>query len=178
MRLPIFLAVWTVFAAIASPGFAGVGRCAWEHLPQDERDRAIAPVAIPADSEHFADTFAEAISPASIDAALSACGVPADQHEAGMTSLDNYATRRWSEHWLFLYEPHVTPRQLDSAWSQVETEVKQRLAREADSSTPELRADLNMTEAQFIAALNLGSVVSNSEETALRVYILSRALGE
>ncbi len=178
MRFPIFFAVTAVSAAIASPGFAGVGRCAWEHIPQGERDRAIAPVAIPADSEHFADTFADAISPASMDAALGACGVPADGLEAGRTSLENYATRRWSEHWLFLYEPHVTPPQLDAAWGQVETQVKQRLARENDQSTPDLRADLGWAEAQVTAALHLGGAPSDSARTALRIYILSRSAGE
>jgi hypothetical protein len=183
MRLALILAASAgLLAAVATPAAAAdVGRCVWEHIPRDERDHAIAPVAIPADRDTYPDAFSAAISDASENAALTACGVAADQHDAADAAFEVYAWRVWAEHRLFLYEPHIAPRRLDDAWNALGAELKQRIGREAaydlktGAPSPGLEADLNEAKAQVRAFLNLPGLISEDADIALRTDILMRA---
>jgi hypothetical protein len=179
----ILAASATLFAALAAPAAAGVGQCVWEHIPAGERGQAITPAGMPTDtgtstdSAHFAEAFFAAVDDATVEAAISACGVPANQHDAAWTALGNYAHRIWAEQRLFRYPPHIWTRQLESAWNALDAGVKLSIAHDATDPS-KLAADLDTAQGAFMASLQLVSLVSDDEGVALRAYIQARASGE
>ncbi len=169
-------AVWLA----ATPGFAGVGQCIWQHLPQAERDRAIAPGSV---SLTFQQTMAgldSAIPIADELAAMRNCGV-AEKDRNGAAASDafsGYVGQHWAEHWLFLYDIHHPSQQkLDSAWGAVDPAVAARIAAGVHARS-DIKADAATALAAFERALAFPDAPSADTETNLRLYIISRADSE
>ena len=176
MRLWIGAVALAVVGLAATPGYAGIGQCVWEHLPQVERDRAFAaPSGIPLNYQQFVDGLDSAIPAADSAAAMTACGgAAANGNNNAETAVAGYMVQHWAEHWLFLYEPHLSTDQLDRAYRAIDPNLTARIG-VSEIANLSAKADVAAALPPFKQALGQIGALTPDGESALGIYLAGRA---
>lgn len=176
MRLWIGAVALAVAGLAATPGYAGIGQCVWEHLPQAERDRAFAaPSGLPLKYQEFVAGLDSAIPAADSAAAMTACaGAAANGNNNAETAVAGYIVQHWAEHWLFLYAPHLSTDQLDRAYHAVDPNLTSRIG-VSEIANQSAAADVAAALPAFKQALGQIGDLTPESEAALGIYLAGRA---